>query len=82
MQQYANNSGESNVKAYYIGTDFIVVQFPRNAFYKYTYSSAGRSAIEIMKQRAQNGSGLGTFISSKTTHPPFESKGITLEEVL
>lgn len=82
MQQYANNSGKSNVVAYYIGDDFIVVQFPHNAYYKYTYSSAGQSAIETMKRYAQNGSGLGTFISTKETQLGYESKGSSLEAVL
>lgn len=82
MQQYANNSGKSNVVAYLTGNDFIVVQFPRNAYYKYTYSSAGQSAIEAMKRFAQNGSGLGTFISTKETQPNYASKGSSLEGVL
>lgn len=82
MQPYANNSGKSNVLAYYIGSDFIVVQFPHNAYYKYTYSSAGQSAIELMKQFAQNGSGLGTYISTKATQPNYEAKGSSLESVL
>ena len=82
MQQYANNSGQSNVLAYYIGDDFIVVQFPHNAYYKYTYSSAGQTAIETMKRCAESGSGLGTFISSKATQPDYNSKGSSLEAVL
>lgn len=82
MQQYANNSGKSGVLAYLIGSDFIVVQFPHNSFYKYTYSSAGQSAIEAMKRFAQNGSGLGTFISTKATQPNHSSKGSSLEAVL
>lgn len=82
MQQYSNNSGRSNVIAYYIGVDFIVVQFPHNAFYKYTYSSAGQSAIDAMKRFAQSGSGLGTYISTKDTQPDHASKGSSLEAVL
>lgn len=82
MQPYANNSGKSNVLAYFIGDDFIVVQFPHNAYYKYTYSSAGQAAIETMKRYAQNGSGLGTFISTKDTQPDYASKGSSLDGVL
>lgn len=82
MQSYANNSGKSNVVAYYIGHDFIVVQFPHNAYYKYTYSSAGQFAIEMMKQFTQSGSGLGTYISTKATQPSYETKGSSLESVL
>lgn len=82
MQQYANNSGKSNVVAYYIGSDFIVVQFPHNAYYKYTYSSAGQSAVELMKQFAQNGSRLGTYISTEATQPDYAATGASLESVL
>ena len=82
MQPYANNSGQSNVVAYYIGDDFIVVQFPHNSFYKYTYSSAGQAAIESMKRFAESGSGLGTYISTKATQPDYASKGSSLESVL
>ena len=84
MEQYANNSGRSNVIAYLIGPDYIVVRFanPGISFYKYTYDSAGQSAIEAMKQMAQKGSGLNTFISSKSTQPTFASKGVSLESVL
>ena len=82
MQPYANNSGKSNVLAYYLGGDFIVVQFPHSSYYKYTYSNAGKAAIETMKRCAQNGSGLGTFISSKDTQPDYAIKGPSLESVL
>lgn len=82
MQPYANNSGRSNVVAYHIGGDFIVVQFPHNSFYKYTYSSAGQAAIESMKRFAESGSRLGTYISTKATQPDYESKGSSLEAVL
>ena len=82
MQQYAKNSGKSNVEAYHIGDDFIVVQFLDNAYYKYTYSSAGQSAIEVMKQLAQRGSGLGTYISTEATQPSYEAKGSSLEGIL
>jgi len=82
MQPYANNSGKSGVIAYLIGSDFIVVQFTHNSFYKYTYSSAGQSAVETMKRFAQSGSSLGTFISTKTTQPDYSRKGSSLEAIL
>lgn len=82
MQPYANISGKSNVVANFIGNDFIVVQFPRNSFYKYTYSSAGQTAIESMKRFAESGSGLGTYISTKSTQPNYESRGSSLGSVL
>ncbi len=82
MQPYANNSGKSNVVAYYIGDDFIVVQFPHNSFYKYSYASAGQAAVETMKKYAKNGFGLGTFISTKATQPPYDSKASSLRALI
>jgi hypothetical protein len=82
MEPYANNSGRSGVVAYLIGDDYIVVQFKNSAFYKYSYSSAGQQAIETMKQLANSGSGLGTYISTKATQPSHESNGRSLESVL
>lgn len=82
MQPYSNNSGKSSVIAYSAGNDYIVVQFPNSAYYKYTYSSAGQSAIEAMKRYAQKGFGLGTYISTKDTQPDYERKGSSLESVV
>jgi hypothetical protein len=69
MQPYRNLSGQSNVKAYQLGGDFIIVEFMsgRETIYEYTYVSAGMQAIETMKNLAIRGSGLNSYIS---THKP------------
>jgi hypothetical protein len=84
MDTYRNTTGGSNILAYLIGSDFIVIRFRsgRETFYKYTYSSAGKSAIETMKLLAQQGSGLNSYVSSKSTSPRYEQKGVRLEDVL
>lgn len=84
METYSNNSGRSNVLRYLIASDYIVIQFSggRDTFYKYTYASAGVSAIETMKQLAEQGSGLNSYVSSKATSPSYERKGASLEAVL
>ena len=41
MEQYLNLGGNSNVKAYSIGQDYIDVVFGRGARYRYSYRSAG-----------------------------------------
>jgi len=84
MQPYKNRSGQSNVLAYKIGVDFIVVQFRtgKQTFYLYNYSSAGKNAVEHMKTLAENGLGLNSYISTKTTQPAHAKKGNSLEEVL
>lgn len=63
MERYANASGNSGIIAYEIGENFILVQFQGGAIYKYTYSSTGQQAIENMKNLANQGSGLNSYIS-------------------
>lgn len=62
MERYANRNGDSGVVAYQIGPDFVQVQFNTGAVYEYTYSSAGSSNIEMMKDLANAGRGLCSFI--------------------
>ena len=64
MKQYQNRSGDSGVIAYEIGSDFIKVQFREGRTYLYTYTSAGRDNIKMMKHLAADGQGLSTFIST------------------
>ncbi|MDO8269123.1 MAG: hypothetical protein Q7T54_00440 [Candidatus Levybacteria bacterium] len=69
MVNYKNLSGKSNVKSYMIGDDYIDVKFnseSKNGYnhYKYTYNSAGRENVEIMKSLALNGKGLNEFINT------------------
>lgn len=49
---------------------------------RYTDSSAGQSAIEMMKRPAQIGSSLGTYISTKAAQPDYEVKGARSENIL
>lgn len=63
MQQYANLSGGSGVRGYLSGSNYIDVYFSDGAVYRYTYASAGSSAIEQMKLLAASGSGLNSYIN-------------------
>ncbi|MBE2186563.1 MAG: hypothetical protein IAE99_07300 [Rhodothermales bacterium] len=63
MERYRNLGGDSGITAYEIGTDSITVEFKGGATYLYTNQSAGSGNIEQMKQLAQAGSGLNSFIS-------------------
>ena len=65
MDQYKNLSGESGVKGYEIASDSITVEFKDGSAYLYTYASAGREAIETMKQLAKGGTGLNAFINTR-----------------
>jgi hypothetical protein len=62
MQAYNDKSGNSGISAYEIGSDFIKVKF-KFGTYLYTYESAGREAVEQMKNLAKTGNNLNTFIN-------------------
>ena len=67
MRPYLNLSGDSGVRAYDPGPDFIDVQFlDREKPYRYRSERVGRENVEQMKELAVAGRGLSTFISQ---HP-------------
>lgn len=67
MQLYRDWDHDSGIRAYEIGSDYIVVEFKtgRSRCYKYTYSSAGMNDVERMKQLARSGDGLNEFIGKR-----------------
>lgn len=62
MQQYKNLGGDSGVRAFLIGEDYIDVQFDGSAIYRYSYKSAGIDKVEEMKRLAVQGYGLNSYI--------------------
>lgn len=64
MKKYLNTNGDSNVKCYEIGIDYIDVLFyGTDKIYRYSYNSAGKENVEKMKKLAENGDGLNSFIN-------------------
>lgn len=64
MQKYMNLGGDSGVEGYEIGPDYIEVKFKTTVrTYKYSYESAGKEAVEIMKEKARSGEGLNEYIN-------------------
>ena len=63
MEKYKNLNGQSGVKSYETGSDFIIIEFRNDSRYLYTYESAGSKDIELMKSHAILGYGLNTFIN-------------------
>lgn len=63
MQRYANRSGHSGVVAYELGADSITVKFTGGDRYLYTEDSAGAVHIARMRELAESGHGLSTYIS-------------------
>jgi len=70
MHPYKNLGGNSNVEAYEIGDDSILVKFRRGAYchYLYTYESCGKDEVEKMKTLAEEGQGLGGFLATNPYH--------------
>ena len=66
MKSYRNRSGDAGVVAYDYGLDWIQLQFAGGKVYEYTASGVGVENLEAMKQLADSGHGLTTFIN---THP-------------
>ncbi len=63
MEQYPNKASDSGVTGFKSGADFIDVKFVGGRIYRYTYQSAGKRPIEIMKRLAAKGKGLSDYIS-------------------
>lgn len=63
MQAYKNLGGNSGVKEFSIGEDYIDVQFNGSKPpYRYSYESAGSAKVEEMKKLAKKGVGLNSYI--------------------
>lgn len=62
MTRYRNRGGNSGVKAYEIGQNFIKIQFATGETYLYDYANPGKEHVEKMKILAQAGKGLSTYI--------------------
>jgi len=78
MTPYLGNSS-SNIIAYKIGEDFITIKFAGSLSFlginysrSYTYKSAGKNNVELMKKYALSAHGLSTFIEQY--EPKYEKK--------
>lgn len=63
MKRYRHSAADTGILAYDYGEDWIAVRFKNESVYEYTQASAGRKAITTMKQLADAGEGLTTFIN-------------------
>lgn len=66
MKPYQNLSGDSGIRAYEYGPDWIQIQFEHGGTYKYTSSGIGAANLKTLKRLANSGDELNTFINS---HP-------------
>ena len=64
MKRYQNASGASGISHYEIGADYIRLRFSGSQkIYEYNNRLNGSKHIEQMKDLAQAGSGLSTYIA-------------------
>ena len=66
MQRYKNLGGNSSVRYYETGNDFIRVLFSDGKTYVYTSQKAGAEKIRMMKILAEIGQGLNSYIMKNT----------------
>ena len=63
MQRYKDHRGNSGVRAFESGPDYIDVEFRDGKRYRYTHHLPGQQDVVAMKQLAQSGQGLATYIN-------------------
>ena len=63
MHPYQSSNRDTGVIAYQNGVDHIAVQFKDGTVYLYTNKSAGQDSINKMKELAEAGAGLTTYIN-------------------
>lgn len=63
MQRYKNSSGQSNVLAFELLDNGIMVQFNDRSQYTYQSTRVGMKNMTEMKRLAVNGQGLNSFIN-------------------
>ena len=63
MKLYKKRSGSTGISAYSIGSDHIKIRFVDGSIYLYDFKSTGKKNVEKMKQLAEEGKGLATFIN-------------------
>jgi hypothetical protein len=72
MQRYRTTK-RSGVQGFEIGPDSIDVEFSSGWIYRFSYLKPGAQRVEHMKQLAESGHGLSTFIN-KHVKNRFESR--------
>lgn len=73
MERYGNIGRDSGVLEYEIGANYIKVKFSDGSIYLYSYRKPGDYHVEQMKNLAQNGVGLNSYINKNVKHK-YESK--------
>lgn len=67
MKAYRDIDGDSGISAYDYGEDWIKVQFNSGQIYEYRASKIGQAHITAMKELANSGEGLNSYIMRNPT---------------
>jgi hypothetical protein len=67
MKAYRDTDGDSGIVAYDYGDVWIKVQFKRGQTYEYRASKIGQAHITAMKELADAGNGLNSYIKQNPT---------------
>jgi len=73
MRQYGEHTRKHGVRGFEIQEEAIDVEFTSGWIYHFSYQKPGAPRVEHMKQLAESGHGLSTFIN-KHVRNRFESR--------
>ena len=65
MRPYGGQTKSHGVVGYELGPDSIDVEFTSGWVYRFSYEKPGALRVERMKELAESGHGLSTFISKQ-----------------
>lgn len=68
MIRYKNSGGDSGVYAYQLVYNYLLVQFSDGSIYKYSYLKPGKYHVDNMKNLAQSGEGLNSYINKNVKY--------------
>jgi hypothetical protein len=63
MRQYGGHTRKHGVSAFEVQPEAIEVEFTSGWVYRFSYEKTGALRVERMKQLAESGHGLSTFIN-------------------
>ena len=63
MKQYRDLNRNSGIDSYELKPDSIIIKFKTGEEYLYNHHKPGKGKVETMKELAEQGSGLTTFIN-------------------
>jgi hypothetical protein len=66
MKSYTDINGDSGIRAYDYGGDWIKVEFKYGGTYEYRSAKIGARHLDTMKKLADSGDGLNSYINTNS----------------